>query len=733
MSRIIPFQGTAAAPLANVITPGEDESYSRLPSTVKARIDTRLALIGAIRMAADKEGVEAACKSISHRMGGKPSWLRLKNDFYAVERARAAGRPSWTALYHGNPDKEKAFIARETADFIWGFMERNQRGSKQGFRDFLSDHWRAGKPVPGVPTAGREGTWRDWFVWKWPEREVPVECPPDLPRGWTYENLMRPHLKPKRAELAATRQGIAAALSELPPIPQTRSLMRPLEWVTFDDVRFDFRVHVEGVGKPVDLVGLVAMDICSGAVLGFGLRPVLLREDGSGEKLKARDSQELIVSLLRQWGFPHAASGYHMTIIQENGTATTGEAFQRAIAEATGGAVRFSNASMLGGTVWSGGFTDRAGGNSRAKAWLESLFNPMHNRLADLPGQSGRRYDVAPASDAGRRKELAMLTKAGQRLAVAQRMELRMPYLSLDEGRAEIAEAFAALNAREDHEMEGFGEVLLWRFNEGEPWRVWGRSGAGLALELVTPPPAERAADVHTAKRPETPAERYMRLSAGLRFCKLAAHAVQPLLSNQRMVKLERGQIVFQHEGRQCLYTPYTAENIPTLQRLASEYGEGKPVLAYYAASDLGTIYLTDGAGRWIGELQRTERLARGAEATAARIATKKALLGDVVARVNARSPEVAEERLETIEHNLDVLSNAAAVPVIMPGDGEELDASGSVAVAMAGKTQRTRSAAVQAREDARLDEKASRALRGLAGAEAFQPDGAEDEADDGL
>ena len=42
-------------------------------------------------------------------------------------------------------------------------------------------------------------------------------------------------------------------------------------------------------------------------------------------------------------------------------------------------------------------FRDKATGNSWGKGWLESFFNGLHSELADLPGQKGRRYDLAPA------------------------------------------------------------------------------------------------------------------------------------------------------------------------------------------------------------------------------------------------------------------------------------------------------------------------------------------------
>lgn len=702
MSEIIPIQTGQIVPMVE-----PDPAFAKLTDATRTRINARLGLLISIKWAVQQgtyPGVKAACAEVSRRIGGKPSAHRLYNEFYKVERFRDRGVPAWRALYHGDPDTDRSHIAKETADFIWGWMQQNQRASKAGFDKFVRDHWRAGKPVPGVPVSGQIGNWQSWFQWKWPDRQMPLDCPPDLPRGWSYENLMRPHLKPKKAELMAARQGIAAALNQMPPIPMTRSDMRPLEFVTFDDVKFDFRIHVDGVGRPVELVGLVAFDIATGSVLGFGLRPVLLREDGSGEKLKLQDSKELIVSLLSQWGWPE----YGMTIIQERGTATTDEHFQAAIAEATQGKVKFSPASLIAGTVWAGGFCDRAVGNSRAKGWLESFFNLVHNSTAALPGQTGRRYDVSPASDHGRRKELAELVKVGKMLPAEVRKELRKPYLDRDEAREEIGLVFRTLNWRRDHGLEGFSEILFWRYRDGEEWRNWDNDQ----------PPYEAEATVQTTKMNEAPAERFTRLAEGHRFFRLAPHSAPALLECQRKVKIDRGQVEFQFQGKQYLYTPYTSKNAGTLAAL-DQIGEGVEVLAYFSAQDLGTIYLTDGQGRWIGELYRTLRSSRkDAEATKLNIATKKRELGKVIDNLNQRSPEVAEQREADIQHNLDVLARAAAEPVIVPMPG---DASGAVeahvrvAGAIAGSAERKRSEAAQAREDERLERRASEAIETFA------------------
>ncbi len=696
-----------------------DDAWAKLPTKTRERIARKMAVLDAIRLQAgraDASVVQTLCELQARRMCERGfSADRLYADYYNYLKK------GWRGLFHGQLNVERTRISPESAEFIWGWMQTNKRSSKQGFRDFIEKHWRAGFQVPGVPVTGQLGTWKDWFRFKWPLRELPLECPTDLPRGWKYDNLMRPCHKPSKSELLASRQGVSAALSALPSIPGTRADMRWLEFVTIDDVKLDFRIHVPGIGKPVDLVCLVVMDISTGVILGVGFRPVLLREDGSGEKLKLRDTKAMIVRLLTNHGIPP----YGMTLILENGTATVDEAFEQALRDAVGDLVRISHASMLGGTVWDGGFADRAVGNSKSKAWLESFFNPMHNALASLPGQTGRRYDVAPQDDHGRRKELAMLVKAEKFLCLAERLVLRKPYLSLEEAEQELWEVFHALHRSREHRLEGFSKVLAWRFSEGEPWRIW---------DIEPPPPA--AVDVIlTDSVNETKLERAARLADGVVCMTLAPSCVPALLETQKVITFEKGEVQFTWEERRYRFTPYTPENIAVLDMLA-ERGEGCKALAYFDATDPSAMYVRDEKGVWLGMLHQTGKLSRhDREGVKAAIATKKRLLAATIEKVNKRSPEVAAQREEDIAHNLEVVQRAAQdhqVTIIAPGTTTQLPTSHvhiQLAQAATAHLASKKSAAAQVREDEHLNARADAAIAGMAPEPTTTP---EDE-DDGL
>src|SRR5215207_2322476 len=123
MSGIVPFSDKRqdAASTLIVALAAADETFERLNDKTKTRIRERLGLLAAIKLASNgggKAGVQEACKLVSQRVGGsRPgrtggvSWHRLYNDYYAVERFRAKGVAAWRALFHGDPNTEKAFIA----------------------------------------------------------------------------------------------------------------------------------------------------------------------------------------------------------------------------------------------------------------------------------------------------------------------------------------------------------------------------------------------------------------------------------------------------------------------------------------------------------------------------------------------------------------------------------------------------------------------------------------------
>src|SRR6185369_3839467 len=136
----------------------------------------------------------------------------------------------------------------------------------------------------------------------------------------------------------------------------TREGLRPLELVMFDDVRTDFKILAPGCASPVEVNVLVAMDVATGMILRFGLRPAIQREENEGElskdKLKLRDMKALIAGILTTHGVP---KNYTTTYVVENATAAIKEGTALALSELSCQRIHVSRTMMINGSaVWGG-------------------------------------------------------------------------------------------------------------------------------------------------------------------------------------------------------------------------------------------------------------------------------------------------------------------------------------------------------------------------------------------
>jgi hypothetical protein len=683
-----------------------DPDFARLPDKTKKRIRLQVAAMLAIKrgIAAGLSQNEACRRASSDKDGFH--WRGLRRYF-----GRWKENPCWRSLLHGT-GKPRAAIADETARHIWGYMQGNHRVWEAGYRAFM-DKWRAGEPVPGVLADGEWSTWQDWFRATWPKRPLPLACPIRPPKGWSYENLLKKqHLRPSKAEVAITRQGIAAARNFLPKIPGTRAGMRPLEYVAFDDVRLDFMVMPAKSGRPSPLLALVCMDLGTGRVLEFGFRASTEREDGVSDSLKRRDMKALVVKMLLQQGW---AKDYGMTLILEHGTATVDEAFAKALYDATGGMVRVSYTSMVRGTVFDGGFADRPIGNPRGKSPLESSFNRVHNQLAAEKGQIGARYALAPQSTWGKEKEALALLKQSESMPEDLSPMLTFPFLKVEEAHARLGWAWGVLNNRTNHKLKDFATVQEWAPYEGADLR---------AMDEWLSASEEDRRNAVFYQRQESPMERHERLMRehSVELDHLDAHSVPLLLEDQRVIRLDCGEIRFQHRDQSCVYGPWDERNQPILAAI-SERGEGAKCLAYHDHYDTTAIYVTDMAGKWIGTLHKTGGFRRDdKDGVKAAIAIQQRHTQATKDRVAQREPWKAEERASDIAHN-----NAL---IIAAKEREASNVHGQVARAVETNLTNKRQEAAQKREDERLARQASAAIAGMAQAPA--PIG-EDEEDDGL
>ena len=545
----------------------DDEAPLLITLPLAVRLETR-ALCSAcgcvLARVQEKQSVQSACQAVIGMFFTwhwklqtfRPKydlWVKAKDWLVLVNRAKAGA--AWINRDFG--------LADEFLDFVAGRCGEFKRGDAlpAAIRSFHRP-WQTGcthrderEAIPGYGfrEAGQSGT---------------------VPQGWTIGNLrkqLQRRAKYLKAHKAMLHEGIAAARSYLPQVRSTREGLRFMEDVQFDDVKCDFRVFDTSTGKPVDLWLLIAHDRATAMLLGFGMRPATVREDGSQEHLKLRDMKQLSGWLLERYGLPP----YPMTWKVENGTATYDTGTAAALQELLKDRLNVSFSLMIRGNSPSG-YLERALGNSKGKASLESHNRQIHMIGAGLPGQVGMNYGLRPKDLAAREKECSLIWQAAQEMPAGLRarliQEFGYPLLTVQQARRELVKVFSIRNTRTDHNLEGFEPVLENR--------------AGQIL-----------------KRMETPSERAKRLCEGLQFTPVSPEIITAFYEHtQRAVIVSHaGEIEFSHEGRKLTFSNPILDG-GGRQTTATP---GQKLLAYYHPDDPRFLHLTDGAGRIVGTWMR--------------------------------------------------------------------------------------------------------------------------------
>lgn len=610
-----------------------------------------LDLLAAFRRLESARSVQSGCKAeaalaTARGQKGFPSASRLRALYYTWLRA---GR-DWTALV--NAAAESKTCARHPVEFVeyWrGLCEESQRVTATAYHRML-DAWNSGAEIPGY------GRWTEWFQRTYPTIPLPSACP-GVPDSWHIRTLYR--LAPGKTALRLARQGAAAAMELLPDIQSDLSTLRPMEIIVFDDVEFDFLIVVPPYPRPVKLRALVAMDLATRMILRFGLRPALPRDDGSEAGLILADMRALVGGIFSTFGHPP----YPCVLLTEHATAAINDGTARALEQLTGGLVTVRRTAILGGkSILAGGFADRSGGNPRGKGWLESSFNLVHNRLDWVPGQKGRRYDAGPAELHGRQAEarrlLALVGDLPPHLADA----LVLPFKSLEEARVIIQDCFNRMVRRHDHALQGFDQTLRWRWAEHEPWRSEDELRAA-ALQI--PDIYDR---ILIDKIPESPLQRWTRLTAGIQFNKFPEAILPRFLDEHDQVTVEHGECIIRRMDRRYAV------------RAGQVLADGK-YLAHWDPQAPEAIHLVNHLGGYVGSLTLKARLTRGAQqdldALAERIREKTSQFNSLTRDYNSRHRDRIASNLAAREANLEVLQRAVSVDIAphAAAVGEVMDA----------------------------------------------------------
>ena len=491
--------------------------------------------------------------------------------------------------------------------------------------------------------------WRRWRRHGRPEDAIPgYRTPPEPdekgrhPHGWSPRNLYR--FVPKKAHLALDRIGTAAALEHLPCIPGTREGMRYLEYVSFDDVWADRKVCVPGLLDPRRLLQLGAFDLASGCMLKVGVRPETPSPDAdTRERLKKQDMLLLVAAFLSAYGYP---LDYAMHLILERGTATLAAGEAKALYDYTGGKIVCGYTEMSGRFVMA--WDESRKGNPHGKGHHESWHNLYHNWSASEAGQMGKDRDHTPAVLAAQEKEARQLNTVALVLSDEQRAKLKLPFPTLDQAHERVLQIVDEINDREDHACEGFKHVTWWRIKGVT--MDWQPEGT-----LASVPEAARGA-LEYDSRVETPRQRMLRLSQGVRVGQVPGSLLRSFVEDCRVIRrIERALFSFKYEGKNYDYlAPTVEEALP----------EGTVLTGHFSPLDMTLVHLTDAAGMFVGTWKRYGPFGRGSGEAAEGFRVRGAYLAEAERRVKrTHAPDLAAEAAR-MDANLAVVAEAGLIPV---------------------------------------------------------------------
>lgn len=332
-------------------------------------------------------------------------------------------------------------------------VAENARASAPAYRQLMRE-LAAGKFIPGI------GTWRDVYAAEHGGARPGEQmlCPysaQNPPRGMSERNLSR--LKPDAFALLASRKGLGAAVMEsIPTVVRTRVGLAPCQIIEIDDMWHEMKVAF-GPNKTAErVVELNAVDVATGKVLCWLAKPII-NEDGARKTLRARWVRYLLAHVLGTLGIPKAGC----LIVGEHGTATIPEDLRTMLADVSGGMIRFTAGGIVTGALAAGLPAGRGKGNPRVKALNEGLHRLVKNELGNVRGLVGGGRGAEPEEAYGLEKEdrkLRSIAAALEKIRPGLLDRLALPYMPWPDVQEIIAMAYQMINARTDHNLEGWEE-----------------------------------------------------------------------------------------------------------------------------------------------------------------------------------------------------------------------------------------------------------------------------------
>lgn len=417
------------------IPPCDREEFGQLPYEVGQAVLLRLCWMRTIHNAKKKA---TACHALVCSPGFPLSYDRLRTLYYDFKRDG-----DWRVLLDSRkaPKSEEPNLSKKFLQFVKGLYDENQRKFAPAHVELLTiwrtHHTSLGKLVKAIPG------YKEWPV---------AEPDTDMPAGWHYTTLQR-KVRDKFAE-AITSEGRTAAARFRPQVPTTREHLKVGQRVFGDDQWYDVEVNFLGISRQsLRPLGLDLLDHCSGSFIAHGFRPRLRNEiTGVQQSIRLEESKWMCVHWLTNIGFRNDTGS---VMVHEHGTYNFSDEFKDLVRRLTQGAVDFDASGFTGNPAFAGQFEGQSKGNFKYKAPLESAYNLVRNRQAQLQGATG--HDRKPPEQLyGLKQYNDRLLKAWEALPPERRKLLTFPILDWHEFIFLALHFYDAIDTRTEHNLQGW-------------------------------------------------------------------------------------------------------------------------------------------------------------------------------------------------------------------------------------------------------------------------------------
>lgn len=399
------------------LTPSDLDEYARLPVKWRQSIDVAIRVLKMF-----SSGQLSKPEAMSSLGMSRPTFDRK------VALVKTHGWRGLVPQYKGATTLPGEFVS------YWKtLVESYQRKTAPAYTE-LMNRWRDRHPIPGY--AGHPG----W---------------PNTPRGWDKRNLYR--YQPTKLELTALRHGLGRATTlYAPKVHSTRVGLWHLSHICWDDVWLDVKGHLLTQRQPCRALQIGALDVLSASRFTYGMRPQIVRKDGTRASLTEADMRFALASQLYNFGI----SSRGTTMVIEHGTATIRDNVRDILTRGLGDLIQFDESGMAGKIQAIAGMGDGkgGGGNFRHKSWLESLHNLIHNRFSALPGQTGHDRDE-PEFLSVMEREHEQLWRFAGKLSPALIQNLRSPFMEYHSQLVPTIDALLRqVNERTEHKIKDWAE-----------------------------------------------------------------------------------------------------------------------------------------------------------------------------------------------------------------------------------------------------------------------------------